>query len=219
MYRRQLKTPGPAFVISVIALFVALGGTTYAATSLPKNSVGTAQLKRGAVTKTKINKKTIARLKGMRGPTGLTGPPGPQGSPGGTGPLGPTSGTSAGSVENVPTGNGAFTPFGGNGTVTLPAPGKVLVEISGTYLIGCSAAGSCSGTVAAFVNGSAVPGAWENLNAPANGEDIADLAVSGIAANVPAGTHTVQLETALSPFVGVTNSENLHLTAVALGNS
>lgn len=217
--KEKLRAPSPAFVISLVALFVALGGTTYAATSLPRNSVGTAQLKRGAVTKTKINKKTIAGLKGMRGPTGLTGPPGPKGSPGGAGQLGPTSGTSAGSVQYVPTVNGAFTPFGSGGTVTLPAPGKVLVEISGSYLIGCTAAGSCSGTVAAFVNGNAVPGAWENLNAAANGEDLADLAVSGIAVNVPAGTHTVQLETALSPFVGVTNSENLHLTAVALGNS
>jgi len=42
-------------VISVIALFVALGGTSYAAiTSLPANSVGTKQLKNGAVTATKL---------------------------------------------------------------------------------------------------------------------------------------------------------------------
>lgn len=51
---RRLRTPGPAFVISRIALFVALGGTTHAATSLPKNSVGTNQLKKNAVTSPKI---------------------------------------------------------------------------------------------------------------------------------------------------------------------
>jgi hypothetical protein len=51
-------------VISLIALFVALGGSAYAASSLPKNSVGTAQLKNGAVTKQKINKKTITALQG-----------------------------------------------------------------------------------------------------------------------------------------------------------
>jgi hypothetical protein len=66
--KRRLKAPSPALVISLIALFVALGGTTYAATSLRKNSVGTAQLKNGAVTKKKINKKTIAALKGNQGP-------------------------------------------------------------------------------------------------------------------------------------------------------
>ncbi len=48
--KRPLRAPSPAFVISLIALFVALGGTTYAATSLPKNSVGTKQLKKNAVT-------------------------------------------------------------------------------------------------------------------------------------------------------------------------
>jgi len=52
--KKRLRKPSPALVISLIALFVALGGTTYAATSLPKNSVGTKQLKNNAVTGTKI---------------------------------------------------------------------------------------------------------------------------------------------------------------------
>lgn len=44
----------PALAISVLALFVALGGTGYAAFSLPRNSVGAKQLKRNAVTTPKI---------------------------------------------------------------------------------------------------------------------------------------------------------------------
>jgi hypothetical protein len=49
--------PSPALVISLFALFVALGGTSYAAiTSLPKNSVGTPQLKNGAVAAAKLNR-------------------------------------------------------------------------------------------------------------------------------------------------------------------
>jgi hypothetical protein len=40
--------------IALLALFVALGGTTYAATALPKNSVGPKQLKKNAVTNPKI---------------------------------------------------------------------------------------------------------------------------------------------------------------------
>lgn len=40
--------------IALLALFIALGGTTYAATALPKNSVGTTQLKKNAVTAVKI---------------------------------------------------------------------------------------------------------------------------------------------------------------------
>jgi hypothetical protein len=41
----------PALVVSLIALFVALGGTSYAAiTALPSNSVGTAQISQTAFT-------------------------------------------------------------------------------------------------------------------------------------------------------------------------
>ena len=50
MKKHRFK-PSPAMVVSLIALFVALGGTSYAAiTAVPKNSVGTPQLKNGAVT-------------------------------------------------------------------------------------------------------------------------------------------------------------------------
>jgi microcystin-dependent protein len=50
-------------VISLLALFVALGGTTYAATSLPKNSVGSQQLKKNAVTSPKIKKGAVTAAK------------------------------------------------------------------------------------------------------------------------------------------------------------
>ncbi len=45
-----MRIPTPGTIIALIALFVSLAGTTYAATSLPANSVGTKQLKTGAVT-------------------------------------------------------------------------------------------------------------------------------------------------------------------------
>lgn len=63
MQKRRLRAPSPALVISLLALFVALGGTTYAATSLPKNSVGTRQLKRNAVTSPKIKKGAVTAAK------------------------------------------------------------------------------------------------------------------------------------------------------------
>jgi hypothetical protein len=228
------RKPSPAIVISAVALIIAMTGTAYAAISIPKNSVGTAQLRNGAVTKQKIAKNTLRALQGARGPagapgpagaTGQTGPSGPPGqtgpagtpgTPGATGPEGPTSGTSAGVVETIP--SDGFSPFGSSGTVTLSAPGKVLVELSGFYVLVCGAAGHCSATVSAFIDGTAVPGAHETLNAAAAAEDSEQIAVSGIAVTVPAGTHTVQLETQLSMSVQTTNSENLHLTAVALGN-
>jgi hypothetical protein len=61
--------PSPALVIAVLALFVALGGTTYAVQRLPKRSVGPAQLrtdavrnkniKAGAVSRSKIRRKAV----------------------------------------------------------------------------------------------------------------------------------------------------------------
>ncbi|SRR6266536_438300 len=77
--------------VALLALFLALGGTTYAAASLPKNSVGTRQIKNGAVTKPKIAKKTIAALRGVRGRQGLQGPKGDKGDSGQQGPRGPVS--------------------------------------------------------------------------------------------------------------------------------
>jgi hypothetical protein len=52
-----------ANVISLIALFVALGGTTYAAVSLPKNSVGPKQIKKRAVRGKHINKNAVSASK------------------------------------------------------------------------------------------------------------------------------------------------------------
>src|SRR5215218_6203508 len=57
LLRRYL--PSPAMVVACLALLVALGGTGYAAIKLPANSVGTKQLKRGAVTGVKVKGNTL----------------------------------------------------------------------------------------------------------------------------------------------------------------
>jgi hypothetical protein len=76
-----------ANVISIVALFAALGSGAYAA-FVPRNSVGAAQLKRGsvgtrelrnhAIRMTDINRTTRREL---RGRTGRPGPQGPAGTP------------------------------------------------------------------------------------------------------------------------------------------
>jgi hypothetical protein len=63
MSRLHLRGPSPALVVSVVALVVALGGTSYAAFSLPKNSVGTKQLKKNAVTTSKIKNNAVTTSK------------------------------------------------------------------------------------------------------------------------------------------------------------
>ena len=44
-----MKRPSPALVVALLALIVALGGTSYAAVKLPKNSVGSKQVKNSSL--------------------------------------------------------------------------------------------------------------------------------------------------------------------------
>jgi hypothetical protein len=57
--RRKNLRPSPALIVAILALFVALGGTGFAA--LSRHSVGTKQLKDGAVTSSKIHKHAVTR--------------------------------------------------------------------------------------------------------------------------------------------------------------
>ena len=63
MFGIKIHRPSPALAVAMIALLVALSGTAYAAVTLAPNSVGTAQLKTGAVTLTKIAKSAQGALK------------------------------------------------------------------------------------------------------------------------------------------------------------
>jgi hypothetical protein len=80
--------------VGLVALFIALGGSAYAAAELPRHSVGTAQLKAGAVTSAKVKAHSLRRSdfapgQVPAGPAGATGAPGAAGSPGPTGATGP----------------------------------------------------------------------------------------------------------------------------------
>jgi|SRR5579859_2459716 len=63
MFGIKIPRPSPALVVAVLALLIALSGTAYAAVTLAPNSVGTAQLKNGAVTLTKIASSAQGALK------------------------------------------------------------------------------------------------------------------------------------------------------------
>jgi hypothetical protein len=75
--------------LALLALFVALGGTSYAATQLSKNSVGAKQIKRAAVRSAEVKDRSLLERDfrlgqlpvgaGERGPKGDQGQPGPSG--------------------------------------------------------------------------------------------------------------------------------------------
>ena len=75
-----------ANVTATIALFVALGGVSYAAVQLPRNSVGSNQIRTSAVRSSEVRDRTLqvrdlsatARrsLRGTKGDTGAQGPAG-----------------------------------------------------------------------------------------------------------------------------------------------
>jgi hypothetical protein len=98
--------------IALLALFLALGGTTYAASTalIGKNSVASPQVVNGSLQAKDLSKKARKALKGNRGLPGTkgdTGAKGATGSQGVQGPIGPSdayvagNGASAGSTTPV----------------------------------------------------------------------------------------------------------------------
>jgi hypothetical protein len=103
--------------IGLLALFIALGGTSYAAVSLSANSVGArelknqavgaAEIKDGSIMKRDLRERLYESLRGGGGGAGATGPAGPQGPPGPAGPAeGPAGGVLTGNHPNPGLANG-----------------------------------------------------------------------------------------------------------------
>jgi hypothetical protein len=78
-------------IVACIALAVALSGFGYAAVSLPRNSVGPAQLKKDSVTSAKVKNGSLNAVDFRAGqlPAGEQGPPGEKGDKGDKGDTGP----------------------------------------------------------------------------------------------------------------------------------
>ena len=77
---RHLRT----HLVAYVALFIALGGTSVAATNalVPRNSVSSAQVINRSLQKVDLSTKAVAALRGARGPRGPQGPQGFDGDPG-----------------------------------------------------------------------------------------------------------------------------------------
>ena len=112
MKRLRSWRPTPSLVISVVALFVAMGGTGYAAIHLGKNTVGAAQIRTGAVGSPEVKNKSLktvdlstATVKSLRGKAGPQGQPGANGTNGTNGAPGPSDSW----VASLSSGQASFT--------------------------------------------------------------------------------------------------------------
>jgi hypothetical protein len=134
MRRITSYRPSPAMVVAFIALLLALGSGAYAQLRIPRNSVGTAQLKANSVTSPKVRAGSLLRSdfragqlpRGPAGPAGERGLTGATGATGAVGPIGPrgpagatnvTVATSATEVNPVATCPAGSVAVGGGGQV------------------------------------------------------------------------------------------------------
>lgn len=120
-------------LVALIALFVALGGGAYAALKLPKNSVGPAQLKKGAVTPPKLSAEARSALV-TPGPAGATGPRGPDGPKGDAGP----HGDAGPKGDTGPQGPGATTLIWDEGASASPSLKTIGTVLGDTFSGECS---------------------------------------------------------------------------------
>jgi hypothetical protein len=211
--RRVLRhRPSPAMVVACIALVVALGGTGYAAITLPRNSVGSRQLKPNAVTSAKVRNgaltaKDFQRSSLPRGPRGPAGPAG-QSAPGaiprvgfasrdpvaagaGTIPVGATPVDLVG--LGVPAGTAGYS--SSSGAVTASGASRLTATGSATILNAAAAGGPTANVSCQLVlvgTDTKVMGNYVNAAVPSGGGFL-PIAVSA-GADVTSGTYDVRLQ-------------------------
>jgi hypothetical protein len=175
-------------LVAILALIVALGGVSYAASQLPPNSVGTRQLQNGAVTRAKLDSRLRSSLTGKRG---ARGPAGPIGAPGATGPAGLSA--SAGDSEYhdpaIPLGTTDTTVLSSN--ITISASSRIVADASTALGIIDPETITCRLTIQNQGGGSAsdISQQYQMGNLPVSAQFTIPLSGSVVK---PAGSYTVQ---------------------------
>jgi hypothetical protein len=200
-----VRRPSPALVVAFVALLVALGGTAYAGFSVPKNSVGTKQLKNGAVTTSKIKNGTVTKSK--INTSGLTVP----------NALFANSAGSAGSATNATNATNATHATGADTATNSQQLGGVAaasyLRVGGTLQPGVTEAGDWGVGVNATASEHYYPVATFPVPLP-NGVDFNHtIAVSG-----PSATHCPGAGQADSGYLCVYLGDTLNINAVSDGN-
>jgi hypothetical protein len=161
--RHWLRVPSPSMIVACVALFVALGGTSYAAIKLPANSVGTKQIKKSAVTTAKIKDATVTAADLAAGAVG-------------TAKIGAIPGARVRdtATTTIQTGATAVLPFNATdfnvgGVYDSTKPSRMTAPIAGRYLVTASARWTANAagrrTIALEVNGTAAQIARTNVSA------------------------------------------------------
>ena len=213
-----------ANLMSTIAVFLALGGVSYAAIKLPSNSVGTKQIRKGAVTRQKLDPKLLSSLTGATGPQGIPGATGPKGSTG-------LQGNGVQGVEGAqgPTGapgaNGTDAYVVGTSLKSLDTSGVSPTEVAsitvpaGSYLLGAhmwlaKAASGTSQTTCKLESGIAGT-LWDESSTtlPTGSSERANMALAG------ADTFTAEqvIKVICGAFSTATNAVDVRLWATKVG--
>jgi hypothetical protein len=170
-------------MVTLLAFVVLCGGAAYAATQLGKESVGTRQLKKNAVTGAKVKDGSLKRsdfapgqIPGLGAPTGI-GSPGPQGREGPRGPQGPP-GTSrvfqaSGSVNFESFSSSLF----GSTVVTLELP-------PGEYFVTATAEmqtvnATTSTVICRLINGVGGPGSAATTREGSAQPEVSNMTLAG----------------------------------------
>jgi hypothetical protein len=150
-------------VMATIAVFVALGGTGVAAVSLRKNSVGSAQIRKGAVKASELGSNAVVSSKVKNGSLRAADfalgqlPSGPKGDMGATGPVGPTYGGISGATPPALGGGGSAVSTVG-ATIQLPASGDLLIFAKSEPADGSCTGNPCTIHMGIYLDGQPVPG-------------------------------------------------------------
>jgi hypothetical protein len=217
MARRLAGRLSYANVVATLALFIALGGSSYAAVQLTRGSVKTQHIARGAVTGIKVKNGTLRKgdfrtgvlLKGEQGPAGPAGSQGPTGPQGVQGVPGPTEGVGSTGGSAAP--SASFEISQASQAIQTDATGKLFVYGKATLSVDCTVGNPRTGL---YVDGVAVAGTGYSYTANTS----TYVTVAGVSAELAAGAHNVVLGT---DCVGgdweVVTSNHQAVTAVALG--
>jgi hypothetical protein len=212
--------------IAYTALFLALGGTSYAAVRLPAGSVGSKELHSGAVTRTKLQRGAVtsaavqdhtlkavdfARGQLTAGPKGDAGAKGDQGDPG---PTMGVAGKDTGCCEPPLLSSGDVQ---ATKTVTLTTRSRLFVFANAWATITGCGAPSCNFIWGVVVDGVPVVHSARQVRVPNSQKASDSLTPFGVTAPLAPGEHTVSLVSATPSGSTTVSWGDLELGAIALG--